>query len=91
MPTDFSYMDEADRTHCEQLQAKINELRPQKQWPGDSLWQAAADALGNENEAYCRIYICEYCGDVYHGDYSTNPDPHRDFCGGECERINDDN
>lgn len=87
MITDFSYMDEPERTRCEQLQAKINELLPQRQWTGDSLWQAAADALGNDDERFCHIYICEYCNRIYHGDYSTSSDPLRDFCGGECEMV----
>lgn len=83
--TDFSYMDEPDKTRCEQIQAKMLELLPTKKWEGDALWLAASNTLGNEDEQYCRIYICQECRQIYHGDYSTNSDPDRDFCGTVCE------
>ena len=83
--TDFSYINEPERSRCEELQTKMFELLPTRQWRGDELWSAAAAALGNEDERYCLIYVCQQCGDIYHGDYSSNSDPDRDFCGAECE------
>lgn len=84
--TDFSYMDQPHRQWCEELQAKMIELLPTKEWKGaDDLWLAASTALGNKDERYCGIYVCENCRQIYHGDYSTNQDKNRDFCGAECE------
>jgi hypothetical protein len=85
-PTDFSYMSQPERQHCEALQAKMLELLLAQKWLSpDALWLAAATALGNEDERYCRIYLCENCQRLYHGDYSTNQHPERDFCGAECQ------
>lgn len=84
--TDFSYMDNPQRQWCEELQAKMIELSPTKEWADtDLLWLAASEALGNKDERYCGIYVCESCGHLYHRDYSTNPSTKHDFCGVECE------
>lgn len=84
--TDFSYMDQPHRQWCEELQAKMLELLPTQEWQGaDDLWLAASTALGNEDERYCRIYVCQHCLQIYHGDYSTNQDEDHDYCGAECE------
>jgi hypothetical protein len=87
-PTDFSYMDEPERSWIEELQAKMLELLPTKEWDdSDLLWLAASTALGNDDQRYCRIYLCENCNRLYHGDYSTNQTEGRDYCGAECELL----
>ena len=84
--TYFSWMDEPERTWCEELQSKMLELLSVREWgSNDELWAAASSALGNEDERYCQIYVCEQCGELYHGDYSSSSAPERDFCGMECE------
>ncbi len=83
---DFSYMEDLERRRCEELQGEMLRFLATREWEDtDALWAAAASSLGNEDERYCQIYICLECGGVYHDDYSTNSDPERDFCGGECE------
>jgi len=84
--TDFSWMDEPQRAHCEELQTKMLELEPSG-LEGEALWQMAADQLGNDDERYCRIYQCEECGQLYHADYSNNPDEDHDFCGFGCQQA----
>lgn len=95
--TDFSHYSERHRMACEQLQAKARELLTQnptryENHHPDVLLNAAADpqgglrsacALGNADERYSRIYACETCGRLYHGDYSINSDPDHDYCGGD--------
>jgi hypothetical protein len=79
-------MDEPLKTTCETLQAKMIELLPAKKWQAeDALWNAAVDALGGDYDKYAEIYTCLQCRQMYHGDYSSNSDPDRDFCGWECE------
>lgn len=90
---DFSHYSERDRLACEQLQARMRELltqnptRYENRHP-DVLLEAAARALAPSDRAvwpdkYCRIFICETCGRLYDGDYSTNSDPRHDYCGGD--------
>jgi hypothetical protein len=84
--SDFFYMSQEHRDLCEELQKKVKELLLVKEWDSDdSLMIAAAEALGNKDERFCCIYICEQCGRVYHSDYSGNQDPDHDFCDSECE------
>lgn len=84
--SDFSYMDQLHRKRCEELQTKMIELEATREtWESDDLWLVASAALGNEDERYCRIYVCESCRHLYHGDYSTNQHETRDFCGAECQ------
>lgn len=84
LETDFSHYDEPERGWCETLQDKMRDLLPTKEWRDDNaLWIAAADALGNADQRYCRIYACETCGRLYHADYSNSSDPNHDYCGGD--------
>lgn len=86
--TDFSYMNQPHRQWCEKLQAKALEILPTRRWrnPDHLLNEAAFSLAGNDpDEHYTRIYICENCHQLYHGDYSTNQDENHDFCGAECE------
>lgn len=88
LDTDFTHYDEPERALCIELQAKARELLPQfaNKHP-DRLLNAAAEALapGGGQERYSGIYACETCGQLYHGDYSTNSDPRHDYCSGECQ------
>ena len=81
LQTNFSHYDEPERVWCEELQAKARELLPD--YAGkhpDILLNATAEALGNGDERYCRIYACETCGKLYHADYSLNTNPSHDYC-----------
>ena len=86
--SDFSWMDDdpTDRETAEAMQAKVAELLLTRQWSReDELMNAAADALGNEDERYSNIYVCLNCRKLYHSFYSHNTDPDRDFCDSQCE------
>lgn len=83
---DFSYMEDRHRERCEELQGEMLRLLPTREWENmEALRDVAASSLGDEGERYSRIYVCLECWGVYHDDYSTNSDPDRDFCRGECE------
>jgi len=79
-----SYMKEHEQASGERLQDKMIEIGTAGDGV-DALWQAAVDALGGDVSQYERFYTCLECGQLYHGDYSSNSDPDRDFCGFECE------
>lgn len=84
LDTDFAHYDEPERRWCEEIQTKMKELLPTRKWRDDAeLWSVAAERLGNTDGRYCRIYVCETCKSVFHGDYSTNSDPEHDYCGGD--------
>lgn len=82
--TDLSYLPEPLLAYGSALLAEMLRLQSTGM-KGESLWLAAASNLGNEDEKYCQFYICQECGAMYHGDFSDNSDPERDFCGLECE------
>lgn len=84
--TNLDYLDEPHRTNGQLLQAEMLRLQAEgtyQDW--EVLCTVAADNLGNEDGRYYDFYVCLECGCLYHADYSTNTDPDRDFCKGECE------
>lgn len=84
--TDLDYLKEPERTDGQLLQAEMLRLQATGQYASaERLWEDAAANLGNENGRFDRFFVCLECGRLYHGDYSSNSDPDRDFCKGECE------
>jgi len=82
--TDFSYMESPAAANCEAFQEEVFRLvESGSELSGDALLNLAADNLGNADERYCRIYICQACGQMYHQDYSSATCG--DFCSEECE------
>jgi hypothetical protein len=84
--TNLDYLAQPERQHGEALQAEMLRLQAEG-WEkdGEALWEAAVDSLGGQREWYVSFYVCRQCGQMYHGDYSANSDPDREFCGAVCE------
>jgi hypothetical protein len=84
--TNLDYLAQPERQYGQELQAEMLRLQAEG-WEkdGEALWKTAVANLGRPDEWYARFYVCQQCGRLYHGDYSTNTDPDRDFCGIVCE------
>lgn len=84
--TDLDYLKEPERTNGNLLQDEMLRLQAKGEYQDwEVLMAVAIDNLGNEDGRFDRFYVCLNCGCMYHGDYSSNSDPDRDFCKGECE------
>lgn len=86
--TNLDYLAQPERQFGQELQAEMLRLQAEG-WEkdGEALWETAVANLGGSHEWYVRFYVCQQCGRLYHGDYSTNTNPDRDFCGSVCESI----